>query len=171
MQGHIYFRPFLEEFLINLATYYELIIFTAGQREYADVVVRVIEEKINKKIINIVLSREYTEVNSEGYYIKDLSKIGRDLNRTIIVDNTEENFEKQKENGILIHSYEGFDRSMYDGLTGSFIDNDTCLYELSKILIKIAKEAEKIMKKGDCFDIRKLLKKYKKKITEKVSLE
>jgi len=38
----------------------------------------------------------------DGVYVKDLSNIGRDLSRTIIVDNIRDNFERQKDNGIEI---------------------------------------------------------------------
>ena len=42
---------------------------------------------------------------SNGAHLKDLSKLGRDLKRIIIVDNKEENFELQPENGIRITSW------------------------------------------------------------------
>ncbi len=37
--------------------------------------------------------------------IKDLSKIGRDLAKTIIVDNIAENFLLQKDSGIFISTW------------------------------------------------------------------
>jgi CTD small phosphatase-like protein 2 len=38
-------------------------------------------------------------------FVKDLSRIGRPLNKTIIVDNVAENFMKQPDNGIFIKSW------------------------------------------------------------------
>lgn len=38
-------------------------------------------------------------------FIKDLSKLGRELGRTIMVDNVAENFQLQPENGICIKSW------------------------------------------------------------------
>jgi CTD small phosphatase-like protein 2 len=54
-------------------------------------------------------------------YLKDLSKIGRPLNKTIIIDNVAENFSLQPENGILIKSW-------FDDI------KDAALIELSPIL-------------------------------------
>ena len=80
--------------------------------------------------------------------MKDISLIGRDLDKTVIVDNMAQNFKLQKENGILIHSFWGDD------------EYDVALIELEKILKKVAQE------KGD---IRVILKKYKEDIVKKVS--
>jgi CTD small phosphatase-like protein 2 len=39
------------------------------------------------------------------FYIKDLSRIGRDLSRTLIVDNVAENFQLQPDNGVFIRTW------------------------------------------------------------------
>ena len=46
----------------------------------------------------------YKEGNT---HIKDLSKLGRDLSRIIIIDNIEENYKLQKDNGLNIQSFYG----------------------------------------------------------------
>jgi len=54
-------------------------------------------------------------------FVKDLSRIGRDLSKTIIVDNVAENFQLQPDNGIFIKSW-------FDDMT------DTALTELAPLL-------------------------------------
>lgn len=48
--------------------------------------------------------RQHTDF-SNNVYQKDLSKIGRELSRTIIVDNNAENFQLQPDNGVYIQSW------------------------------------------------------------------
>ena len=161
-EGHLFFRPYLFHFLNAVSEYYELIIFTAGLKEYAKIVLDLIENRMGKKIFDYRLYREHTEPNDEGVFIKDLSKIGRNLQKMIIVDNTKENYELQNDNGIEIKSYYGFDSKKMDLMEDNIIlDNDKCLLELEKILIKIAEEKPKNL----CL----ILKKYQKEILLKIT--
>jgi CTD small phosphatase-like protein 2 len=93
------------EFLTELSRLYEIVIFTAGMEEYADWVLNQLDE--DKKLIDYRLYRQHTiNFNKEGpLIIKDLSKLGRPLERTIIVDNLAENFILQKDNGIFIQTW------------------------------------------------------------------
>jgi CTD small phosphatase-like protein 2 len=72
--------------------------------------------------------------------VKDISKLGRDLSRTIIIDNVWENFQLQQENGIFIKTW---------------IDdkNDTSLIDLMPLLKEfVIKEVP---------DVRKTLRKFR----------
>ena len=161
-EGHLFFRPYLFHFLNTISEYYELIIFTAGLKEYAKTVLDLIENRIGKKIFDYRLYREHTEPNDEGIYIKDLSKIGRNLQKMIIVDNTKDNYELQKDNGIEIKSYYGFDSKKMNIMEDDIIlDEDKCLVELEKILIQMIEEKPKNL----CLT----LKKYQKYIMEKIT--
>jgi CTD small phosphatase-like protein 2 len=94
-------RPGAQIFLQEMAEIYELVIFTAAMQDYADWALNQLD---TTKCISHRLYRQHTSID-KGVFIKDLSKIGRDLNKTIIVDNIAENFSKQPENGILIKSW------------------------------------------------------------------
>jgi CTD small phosphatase-like protein 2 len=58
-------------------------------------------------LISKRLYRQYTMPTCQGFYVKDLSRLGRDLSKTIIVDNTPECFMLQPENGIQIKNWYG----------------------------------------------------------------
>ena len=80
---------------------FEIGIFTAGKKSYADPII----DRIDKdKRISFRLYRKHNSFTGKRF-IKDLSRLGRDLRRTIIVDNVAENFQKQPDNGIFIKSW------------------------------------------------------------------
>ena len=117
--GVLRIRPGIREFFDQVGKYYELIVFTTATQD----------------IIN-------------NDFVKDLTRIGRPLDKIIIVDNMPQNFRLQKENGIMIKPFWGEDKY------------DTALIDLIPILINIAKDGG---------DVRKGLIKYKEDILKKVS--
>ena len=76
-------RPGAREFLERMNQYYEIVIFTAAMQDYADWVIDVLDT--GKWISYRTYRQHATRENS--VFIKDLSRLGRDLKRTIIVDN------------------------------------------------------------------------------------
>ena len=107
---------------------YEVVIFTAAMQDvisfvfimyvqYADWVLDQIDKD---KCITYRLYRQHA-LPYGPVFVKDLSRIGRDLAKTIIVDNVAENFQLQPDNGIFIKSW-------FDDMT------DTALSELAPLL-------------------------------------
>ncbi len=143
--GLLRFRPGLDLFLEKMKNLYELIVFTSATEKYADIIINAIENK--NKIFDYRLYRKHT-VMFNGDLVKDLSKLGRDLSKIIIVDNIPQNFRFQKENGIFIKAFWGEDKM------------DTALYCLGDILEKIA---------NDFSDVRQGILFYKEEILSKVS--
>lgn len=87
-------RPGCLAFLRALAhPYYEIVVFTAASQDYADFILNVLDP--DRNLILHRLYRQHTLVTDEGIYLKDLSRLGRDLSKTIIVDNIRENFENK----------------------------------------------------------------------------
>ena len=144
-QGVVRLRPFLIEFLEEISYYYELILFTTSTEYFARPIISAIEE--NKKYFDYVFFRECAIIIG-GDFVKDLTRIGRPLDSTIIVDNMPQNFRLQKENGINIKSFYAQD------------PNDSALYDLLPILIDIAEEEG---------DVREGLSKYRNDIVKKVT--
>ena len=82
------------------------------------------------------------------------------MEKIIIVDNNENNFVLNKENGIKISAYYGDDG---DNINNISKKNDNALLELKKILIKIYKD--------NYDDVREALKDYEDIIKNKISME
>jgi len=82
-------RPFCNEFLEKVSNFYEVVIFTAGTQDYADEILDSIDPA--HSLIKYRLYRQHTSLHND-VSVKDLSKIGRDMKRTLIVDNIRDNF-------------------------------------------------------------------------------
>jgi Dullard-like phosphatase family protein len=143
--GILRIRPGINEFLDEVGKYYELIIFTTATQDYADALIDEVED--NKIYFDHRLYREHAVI-IDNDFVKDLTRIGRPLDKIIIVDNMPQNFRLQKENGIIIKAFWGED------------DHDTALLDLYPILVNIAKEGG---------DVRKSLVKYKDEIVKNVT--
>ena len=105
-----------------MSQYYELVIFTAAVKEYADSILDSIDKK---NLLSHRLYREHTRI--EDYVsIKDISLINRDLSKSIIIDNIASNFKLQPRNGIAISTWTGD-------------TEDLSLLNLIPVLIKLAR--------------------------------
>ena len=118
-------RPGVTEFLKEIGKIYELIVFTTATQEYADLLIDAIEE--DKIYFDHRLYREHAII-VDNDFVKDLTRIGRPLDKIIIIDDMPQNFKLQKENGIIIRPFWGED------------NNDSVLYNLVPILKSIANE-------------------------------
>ena len=145
--GTIKIRPFLMEFLDKIKDYYELVVFTAATQEYADPIINALDPNQKYFDFNHRLYRKHTII-IDNDFVKDLSKLGRDMSRIIIVDNMEQNYKLQKNNGITIRPFWGKD------------NDDTALKDLLDILVKIAEKK---------LDVRMGLKLFKEDIISKVT--
>ena len=143
---NIILRPGLYQFLENLMNLKcELIIFTSSAKQRADIIIDKIEK--NKKYFNQRLYREHCSLMGAAY-VKDISKLGRDLSKTIIIDNDLGCFYLQQENGILIKTFSGEQTDKY-------------LMNLYAILNKIIKSS--------FLDIREKLDKFRDELLSKVA--
>jgi RNA polymerase II subunit A small phosphatase-like protein len=115
-------RPGVDRFLQAMSRIFEVMVFTASLRKYADPLLDILDPN------NTIKYRRYREScrQMEGGLVKDLTMLGRDLSKTIIIDNSPHSYMLQPNNAIPI---------------GSFIDDmrDRQLLDLVPDLEEIAK--------------------------------
>ena len=94
-------RPGVDEFLVEMAKHYEVVIYTASLNKYADPLLDLLDPN------NVIRTRLFREscVYYEGNYIKDLSLLDRDLSQVIIVDNSPSSYIFHPENAIDCSSF------------------------------------------------------------------
>ena len=146
-KNKVILRPYLHEFLRTMKHYYELVLFSFGTKEYVDPIVDIIEK--NEKFFEYKLYRQHATLY-RNEFIKDLSKLGRDLNRVIIVDNLRRVFKLQKENGICIKSFYGDveeDGTILKDLTNILEDIRYDLDDTDDVRISINKKEQDIISK------------------------
>ena len=143
----LHLRPGLFSFLSKVKPFYELITFTSASKEYAQPIINEIE--LDNKYFDYNFFREHSVISGNDF-VKDISRIGRDMKKIIIIDNMEQNFRLNKKNGIKIKAFYGD-------------QNDKILFELCKILVMIVKQGYE--------DLTLALQNYSNEIKIKISME
>lgn len=116
-------RPGLQQFLDHISTKYEIILFTAGVQQYGIKAMRAIDVK---RRIKYFLDRRFcTPIGkndkNQTFFSKDIRNLGRELSKTLLVDDRDYSFCFNTKNGILVSNFDG-------DLT------DSCLKQLSRYL-------------------------------------
>lgn len=141
-------RPGVRAFLKAMQANYELVVFSASTRDYAN---RVIDWLDKEGCIEGRLFREHCEATAEGY-IKDLSQLGRDMRHVILLDvpvtqNSQISASYHPDNWVQISSYQAFEDSELE-----------LLYPLFQRLI-------------DAEDVRPLIRAQRKSISQRMTID
>ncbi|CAH3175658.1 unnamed protein product [Porites evermanni] len=100
-QVYVLKRPHVDEFLQRVGELFECVLFTASLSKYADPVADLLDKW---GTFRARLFRESC-VFHRGNYVKDLSKLGRDLKHVLIVDNSPASYSFHPENAVPVVSW------------------------------------------------------------------
>jgi len=100
-QVYVAKRPYVDEFLEKMGPLYECVLFTASLAKYADPVADLLDKW---GVFKARLFREAC-VFHRGNYVKDLNKLGRNLQRVVIVDNSPASYIFHPDNAVPVASW------------------------------------------------------------------
>ena len=100
----LHIRPGLDDFIDKMSKLYDLLIFTASIKEYADAIIDYIDRK------NVIKARFYrsecVKVN-DLFFVKNLNGLEGDLSKVVAVDNNLYSFANNLSNCALVSSFMG----------------------------------------------------------------
>ncbi|PWN47100.1 NLI interacting factor [Violaceomyces palustris] len=99
---HVYKRPYVDYFLRKVASWYQVVIFTASVQEYADPVIDWLDQ--GRGLISGRLFREACTYKN-GSYLKNLEVVDSDLGKVCLIDNSPASYSFNQANGIPIEGW------------------------------------------------------------------
>jgi RNA polymerase II subunit A small phosphatase-like protein len=103
----VHYRPNVSKFLQFLSEKFEVVVFTASQRCYADPVMDALDPQ--GRLGRLRLYREHC-ADLGGTKVKDLSLLGRPIHRVALLDNLPSSYMFQPRNGLPVASWYGDSR-------------------------------------------------------------
>ncbi|CAH8353198.1 unnamed protein product [Eruca vesicaria subsp. sativa] len=95
-------RPGVDDFLKKIGEKYQIVVFTAGLREYASLVLDQLDPE--RRLISRSFYRDACS-EIDGRLVKDLGFVMRDLRRVVIVDDNPNAYALQPENALPIKPF------------------------------------------------------------------
>jgi len=100
-QVYVVKRPGVDKFMKFVGEKFEIVVFTASLSKYADPVLDLLDIH---KVVKTRLFREAC-VEHKGNFVKDLSKLGRDMKSIVIIDNSPMSYLFHPDHAIAIGSW------------------------------------------------------------------
>ena len=94
-------RPYVDYFMEEMGKHYEIVVFTASLAKYADPLLDLLD------VNNVIRWRLFREscYPFQGNYVKDLTSLGREMTRCVIVDNSPHSYAFQPQNALPVASF------------------------------------------------------------------
>ena len=118
-------RPGVDKFLLDMAQYYEIVLYSPSIDGIADPVVNELDKQ------GCIMHRIYRDGTHyvNGVHVKDLSKLNRNINRMIVIDDDMAEVQFQPQNVVRVKPY-----------TDPNDRTDNTLARITPFLIEIARE-------------------------------
>ncbi|GLC32954.1 hypothetical protein PLESTB_000387200 [Pleodorina starrii] len=100
----VWLRPGLRRFLDSVRPHFEVVLFTAAGESWATSALQRIDP--DRTIFDSRLYRDHTVSSDDWPWVKDLSRLGRDLARVVIVDDNPLMFMYQPDNALHVAAYD-----------------------------------------------------------------
>jgi len=94
-------RPFVDDFMLEMSRFYEIVVFTASLSKYAN---PLLDQLDKHNVISARLFREHCTY-IDNCYIKDLARLGRDISQSLIIDNSPTCYALQPQNAMAVSSW------------------------------------------------------------------
>ncbi|KAG8348802.1 putative NLI interacting factor like phosphatase [Trypanosoma vivax] len=101
-EGPLYARAYLKELLHFIKKNFEVIVWTAGEKEYAKSILE--EINVDNTIKHLIYRHKSWFTNHD--YTKDLKKLGRNIDYVLIVENSPDCVRTNPQNSILVEDFE-----------------------------------------------------------------
>ena len=130
LTGYLNIRPYVTQFLANVSKHFEVVVFTASMKYYADRIVEIIDP--NRSCISEIFYRESCSRTSSNKLVKDLTIFSNiPLEDILLVDNNIYCMWLQPQNGIPILHFD-------------FNRKDKELEHLEKFLFQLKSETDHV---------------------------
>eukprot|EP01053_Blabericola_migrator_P011854 Blabericola_migrator_1__11853@NODE_721_length_6735_cov_131_696611_g519_i0_p1_GENE_NODE_721_length_6735_cov_131_696611_g519_i0NODE_721_length_6735_cov_131_696611_g519_i0_p1_ORF_typecomplete_len727_score102_04NIF/PF03031_18/2_5e34_NODE_721_length_6735_cov_131_696611_g519_i0372217 len=143
--ANVYFRPWVDDFLRVVSQYYEIILYTASVKPYADLIVD--ELDVENRISHRLYREQCTQYGSTDIYFKDINGTGRDLKDSVVIDNRLISFGLNVDNGIFVSSFLGQ-------------SDDAELLQLIPLLIALSKQADVRISLAQTYRLPEIIEKF-----------
>lgn len=97
-------RPYCDLFLNKVCKWYNVVIFTASIKEYADPVINWLESSTRARFVQRLYRQDCTLKDGIGY-VKDLSILQHSLDDVVIIDNSPISYSMNIDNAIHVESW------------------------------------------------------------------